>query len=285
MSPDPDRRQFLRFIAEGTRPNQLYLKELKERNFGELSNIFAWFMNLVTLGPEDNHYFSHFIEQSEDVREFIADFLRNVDTGISDIGTIHSPTKTSELPHDAIAALKNMSIGVAQSGESVLADESSGDPEIVKIRLQHQGKNRKTSFNLNEESDGTRRLLALVPLLYMLKHSSGPVAVDELEHSLHPLLTSAFVRAFMENTPEGSTGQLIFTTHDTNLLDQALLPRDSTWFVEKDLDGASKLYSLAEYKSEHLDPLKSLERGYLQGRFGAIPIISRRAKLGARSAK
>jgi AAA15 family ATPase/GTPase len=286
MSTDPNRRQFLRFVAEGTRPNQLFLKELKERNFGELDPVFNWFMCFMVVLPEPNYYLSHLIEQNEDMRAILARFLRDVDTGVSDIGTIRLPTKASEFYKATGATLDNMSFGIAQSGESVVVNESSGDPEIVKFQLQHQGENQNISFDLSEESDGTRRLLILVPFLYVLrigdKQMSVRVMIDELERSLHPLLASAFVRTFVENASESNGAQLIFTTHDTNLLDQALLPRDSTWFVEKDPQGASKLYSLAEYKSEQFEHLKSLERGYLQGRFGAIPHIR---KLGTRGAR
>ncbi|MCA9709814.1 MAG: ATP-binding protein, partial [Myxococcales bacterium] len=131
-----------------------------------------------------------------------------------------------------------------------------------------------------EESDGTRRLVGLSPPLFALMRTPTAVIIDELDRSLHTLLCRNRIEGFLDADPS-SSGQLIFTTHDTNLLDLTLLPRDSIWFVEKDRSGGSTLYSLAEFKEEQLEQLGSnLERGYLSGRFGAIPFLGDPKRLG-----
>ncbi len=133
-------------------------------------------------------------------------------------------------------------------------------------------------FATREESDGTRRLLTLAPLLYRLQHrSDATAAIDEIDRSLHPELTRHFLERFLAE----KTGQILVTTHDTNLLDARLLPRDSIWFVEKDHAAGSRLYPLTEFDPAQLAKLEGhLEDGYLQGRFGAIPFFGDPRKLG-----
>lgn len=98
--------------------------------------------------------------------------------------------------------------------------------------------------------------------------------VDELESSLHPSLGLAIVKMFNSPKRNPRNAQIVFTTHDTNLLGTTLgeppLRRDQVWFTEKDKEGASKLYPLTDYKPRMAE---NLERGYLQGRYGAIPFL------------
>jgi len=142
----------------------------------------------------------------------------------------------------------------------------------VLLRMKHVGKDgRLVEFNMDEESDGTQRLINLVPALFMLKQNPDQVLiVDELDRRLHPFLSRFFIQAALDSDEEHRHNQLIVTTHDTNLLDLDLLRRDEIWFVEKDESGASHLYALAEFKTR---PDLKIEKGYLNGRFGAVPFI------------
>ena len=127
-------------------------------------------------------------------------------------------------------------------------------------------------FDLSAESDGTRRLLALLPALFRL-HSGQSEHVfvkDELDRSLHTHLTYNVVNQFLANSRQRHS-QLIATSHDAGLLDFDLLRRDEIWFVEKDGNGSSTLFSLEEFK---LPDDMNIQKGYLGGRFGAIPILS-----------
>jgi hypothetical protein len=140
---------------------------------------------------------------------------------------------------------------------------------------------------MNEESDGTRRLLNLAPILHLMDQNRGALfAVDELERSLHPLLTRMLLQLFFARAGTGAAAQLLFTTHDTNLLDHRLLSRDSIWLMEKDARGGSVMYPLSELDQAQIDEVeqqgRGLERGYLQGRFGAIPFFGSLESLGFR---
>lgn len=122
-----------------------------------------------------------------------------------------------------------------------------------------------------DESDGTRRLMDLAPMI-ISKEPDVTYIVDELDRSLHPMVVYEFVRRFTNSEASQFKKQLIFTTHQTCLLDQELLRRDEIWFVQKERDGHSELYSLDQYNERSN---KNIERMYLNGDFDAIPNILR----------
>ena len=137
--------------------------------------------------------------------------------------------------------------------------------------------NCKVFFELHMESDGTRRLLKLIPALFgLLKEQADNVFVlDELDRSLHTQLSYKLMELFLENSGNRRS-QLVVTTHDTSLLDLDLLRRDEIWFLEKDRQGKSSLFSLEEFQ---LSRNMNIEKGYLGGRLGAIPVLSSYDKL------
>ena len=124
-------------------------------------------------------------------------------------------------------------------------------------------------FNFDEESDGTRRIFDLLDML-LNKNDDIIYVVDELERSLHPKLTEHFLELFM-NFHKGHKTQLLFTTHEASIMEQKLFRRDEIWFVERDGNNTSNVYSLDKFK-ERYD--KTLSKAYLEGRYGAIPVFS-----------
>ena len=118
----------------------------------------------------------------------------------------------------------------------------------------------------------------MIPALFILKSKSEKVVLlDELDCRLHPLLSRQFLEFFLQDKTDESKNQLIFTTHDTNLLNLELLRRDEIWLVEKNKQGGSHLYSLAEFK---IRPDLKVGKSYLDGRFGAIPFFGDISSLG-----
>ena len=136
------------------------------------------------------------------------------------------------------------------------------------FRHQMADSKEEALFSMDEESDGTRRIMDLLPSLAGMSSSDKVYVIDEIDRSLHPLLSYQLIKLFLSTV--SSQSQLISTTHEVNLLDQKLLRRDEIWFVEKDNTGASHVYSLEEY-APRKD--KNIERGYLMGRYGAIPVF------------
>ncbi|MEN8904405.1 MAG: ATP/GTP-binding protein [Clostridiales bacterium] len=146
--------------------------------------------------------------------------------------------------------------------EGVIGEE----PTITTIMLEHG--NAFGDFEFSEESDGTRRLFDLLDIL-ISDEKNKVYIIDELERSLHPKLTYKFVELFFDILKNNNI-QLIFTTHESTIMDQNLLRRDEIWFVERNRENVSRLYSLDRFK-ERYD--KKLSKAYLEGRYGAIPIL------------
>jgi len=128
-------------------------------------------------------------------------------------------------------------------------------------------------FEMSNESDGSQRVIDLLPaFLDVSSHASKKVfIIDEVDRSLHTLLTRQLVSGFLASCSEDSRSQLLFTTHDVLLMDQDLLRRDEMWVLERSVDGSSKLASFSEFKDVRYD--KDIRKSYLQGRLGGIPKI------------
>ena len=122
---------------------------------------------------------------------------------------------------------------------------------------------------MNEESDGSLRLLDFIPMLIDLRLNESVYLIDEIDRSMHPMLSQKILEYYFNKLSSDRDNQLIFSTHESNLLNLELIRADEVWFVEKDREGVSHLYSLAEFK-----PREDIRKGYLQGRYGAIPFFA-----------
>lgn len=127
------------------------------------------------------------------------------------------------------------------------------------------------------ESAGTNRLFDIIYLILLSLENGSPIVIDELDRALHPLLTKYIIELFNNDKTNPRGAQLIFTTHDTNLLSSKTFRRDQIWFVEKDKMESSDLFCLAEFKDA--DGVKvrndrSFEKDYIQGKYGAIPYLN-----------
>ncbi len=269
---------FLRFVAEGTRRNQLFLAECGDRNVRDFQRILHWFHKGLVVVPPGAWSRGLFLRVDKDAkfRNFLSDILRDAGTGVHEVFTERHPLDIAEVTRSE-PAFGPLISRWHSSGESVSTplfdiERKGNRTDAVIPRTRHRLGGRDVPFFLYEESDGTQRLLHLAGLLYDGGVDKGrTVVVDELERSLHPLLTRSLVKAFRDDK-HALNSQLLFTTHDTNLLDQQLLPLDAVWFVERNEDGGSRLFPLTDFNAEQLERIgPDLERGYLAGRFGAVP--------------
>lgn len=213
----------------------------------------------------------------------IAALIRTFDTGITNISLdeMSLDELQQELPEfifkDVIERIKakmevedinNFRLSM-RSHDSFfnIEKQDNSDIKVTTIKLKHG--NSFYDFDFKEESDGTRRLFELFDIL--LNESENKVyVIDEMERSLHPKLTSRFIKLFDEMHPNQKI-QLIFTTHESVIMDQDLFRRDEIWFVERDKDNNSCLYSLDRFKQRYD---KKISKAYLEGRYGAIPIFT-----------
>lgn len=244
--------------------------------------VYRWIMqNIIILNP-NTALSSTDLYYNEASLENISRLIQTFDTGISKISTkiITIDELSKMVPREVLtgifATLRQqmqmtslpeiqMSWRI-QDGFYNIRISGNEEPEITTLVLNH-GKSF-FDFDFAEESDGTKRLFDLVDML-MTSRNDTVYVVDELERSLHPKLTEHFLRLFMD-AHEGKQMQLIFTTHEDTIMDQDLFRRDEIWFIERDAENSSHIYSLDRFK-ERYD--KKLSKAYLEGRYGAIPVF------------
>lgn len=283
------KHQFIRFVAEGTRPNSLFLHEMYEKNVAQIMPLIEWFRNVLTIiGPESNYRDLIFdAHMNERFIQFMGDFLKSADTGVDTIVTekvefdpeklfpgLQEPLKSKLMN---ISSYERVLLSAPDGRRFAMMREPNGELTLLKLKARHQIKDSEEhiDFEIENESDGTRRLMDLLPALLHSKSSEKVYMIDEIDRSMHPLLSRMFLQAYLDDENCGR-GQLIITTHESQLLDRNLLRRDEIWFAEKAKDGGSHLYSLSEYKVRN--DLK-LGKGYLDGRFGAIPFLGELERL------
>ena len=144
------------------------------------------------------------------------------------------------------------------------------DTEILIPKFTHTGISGNAVFDLAEESQGTQRLFAFAGILQMILARGITLVVDEIENSLHPLLVRKIVELFFSSEANPMGAQLVFSTHNTILLDNEILRRDQIWFTDKGKDQATVLASLSDFSPRKTE---AFAKGYLQGRYGAIPLV------------
>ena len=154
--------------------------------------------------------------------------------------------------------------------------DDDGDDEHLKINTVHKviNSDETVTLPLNEESAGTLKMFALYPALQEVMETGGVLFVDELNSRLHPLLMRSFLINFLNPLINKNHAQIIFTSHDSWTLSNNLLRRDEIWFTEKDNNGISTLYSLADFVDEEGQKIRkdeNYEKNYLLGKYGAIP--------------
>lgn len=277
-------QQFLEFIAKGTRPNQLFLTEAVDRNVEKLEPLYNWFKEVLTIISASAGFQPIEVRSNleEDFVKFIGEFLNKAGTGIDSVEAVeeeidydkHMPGISEEFRNEIETDIKKgaiISFTAVEGGSFSICADGTGKPVMVRLKTVHNGKDGlQVRFDFEEESAGTQRLMDILPILADVRAGEKVYVIDELDRKLHPLLSRLFIESYLEQCSDSQRGQLIFTTHDTHLLDLNLLRRDEVWFLQKDSEGGTKLYSLSDLKVR--SDLK-IEKGYLNGRFGGIPFI------------
>jgi AAA15 family ATPase/GTPase len=237
-----------------------------------------WFYNFNYIdGLENRNYIGFALRQMKNIEENRTELLKHLKIADFDIEAVN--VEEEDVTQDFI---KN-----APFSEEVKQKVLAGSKGIASIQIltQHKRFNAENQevepvfFKLDEdESQGTKKFVALsAPILDTLKHGRV-LLIDELEASLHPILTEYFIKLFHNKELNKNNAQLIFTTHNTHLLSvPKLFERDQIWFTEKNQYGATELYSLLEFRKNNqgvdVRASENLEKSYLQGRFGAVPYI------------
>ncbi|MBN1755321.1 AAA family ATPase, partial [bacterium] len=280
--------QFLKFVAKSTRPNKLFLTQAEEQNVKAFSDAYDWFKSALTIIYPETKYekIDLLVNATQKLCEIYSNFFELFDTGIEGILTeeLDLQKDMTEIPgvikNEIMRNLKKDHIGIINLPNhqryTVYIDDNK-EFKALKLFTRHKmDSGKEINFEIKNESDGTKRLIDLIPALLSLINQEMVFIIDELNRSLHPNLTYNLIKVFLENSKDNES-QLIATTHEINLLDLNLLRRDEIWFIEKDKDQQSQLYSLEEFKPRYD---KDIKKGYMLGRFGAIPVIHKIKDLG-----
>jgi hypothetical protein len=271
---------------------------LNSSDYGdELGSVLHWFKeSLKLIGPNARFQaLGHLVVGDPSFSQFAGDFLRSSSTGVDHLEIQRTEITEDELrrliPEDLVSQMlvdignDDNKVAIIPIGEgNELMVEGGDENHFYRIRIQAAHEHlpgKAIPLELSEESDGTRRLLNLMPALHHLTTSNAVYFIDEIDRSLHPILVWNFLDFFLRSC-EGGQRQIIVTTHESNLLDLDLLRRDEIWFAEKSDEGATRLYSLADFKIR-----KDLEirKHYLQGRFGAVPFLGNLDRLVEKQGK
>lgn len=276
-------QQLVQFISQSTPTTDSFLSEYMKRNGKGLDAIKAaydWIKNdLKIIFPESRYEgISIRAEKDKDFATATQSLLTYFNTGIVDIRRIKVNKEELDLPRELVnellsAAEPNRNVAVSSASDSstyFFETDENGITSIYKqIAIHQTAKGMEIPFEMGEESDGSIRLLDFIPMLIDLRLNHSVYLIDEIDRSMHPMLSLKLLEYYYTFLSKERDTQLICTTHESNLLDLNVIRTDEVWFVEKGQDGASHLTSLAEYK-----PREDIRKGYLQGRYGAIPFFA-----------
>jgi AAA15 family ATPase/GTPase len=253
---------------DATRNNALFLSTAAQLNSEQFGKVSEWFKHNLNVGMTEHISPSRSLElcQNPESKQKVLQFLSTADLGISDIEVIKRPLSLDSLPDELPLEIKQRLL------QKIKEDDLAGKSTVTEVSFYHQNSDGKR-FQLSPkwESTGTRRLFESAGMWLDVLEQGLVICVDELESSLHPLIARFLVSLFNNPETNPKNAQLIFTTHDTTLLDNDLLRRDQVWFVEKDQDQVTHLYPLSDFKPRKHE---ALQKGYLLGRYSALPYVS-----------
>jgi len=255
-------------IKRLVRSNSLFLSHAAQNNHPQLTEIFEWFqhqINILTKNDQARAFTLGICDDDNSFLQQVVKLLSEADVGIAGI-----KIENKSIPEK----LKPILTLMMQTAESEEIEEIININNMTRMDVMTIHKmndvDQEIEFEIADESEGTQRLFEIAGYwLYILKYGEVLI-VDELDRSLHPILAKSLVQMFNNKEINKNNAQLIFATHDTTLLNSEIFRPDQVWFTEKN-KSMTKLYSLLDFRPREDE---SLQKGYLLGRYGAIPFIN-----------
>ena len=251
-------------IASLMRKNGLFLSAAAQNNHETLLPLYGWFRKSIHFDLGNMRVPFTTMEMCTEQQRLsqVTDLMNLADLGVVELRVRRPADEDSKKLKLAIdAMMRALEIPERQTNFEA--------PSVM--QLVHRIGGTLVSLDTQDESTGTLAYLSLLGPILRALDSGSVLAIDEIDSSLHPSLLAFLVRLFCDRTSNPKGAQLIFNTHDTNLLADGVLRRDQVWFTEKDRDGVTHLYPLTDFKPRQDE---NFQKRYLQGRFGAIPFIS-----------
>ena len=265
--------------------DSLFLSKMAEKHINDVdeflifNEVYKWFSKLIIVFPNSKYGNLNKIVSNEKMRCEFSKYLKYFDTGIDDILEVEIDFNKAflGLDDDLIMQLKNKlsndlseknTVGL-RGGNLLLSFYKNNDGQIIVKKMVMNHGNFSDLFDYVDESDGTRRLFDLIPLFFS-KYNNNVILIDEIDRSLHTRLTAEFIDLFYRLS-ENNESQIIVTTHDAFLMDLDKVRQDEIWFIERRGDHSSRIFSLDKFKARYD---KKIEKDYLIGRYGAIPVFN-----------
>lgn len=268
-------------ISKVVATNQLFFAVACTMNDLDCVAAMKWFRTCVFFSRDYTDLPPRLIENSENKKMLnaITNYAKAADVGID---SVRFEFNQNEITDD-VSSPKGIPDNLKKELSSFIhtLSETSNNSEVklqmssVKATTVHKGKNKDNSVTsyetpLDTESDGTRKLMSLAPAIESALNIGGVLFVDDLERGLHPALVNYIVAKFQNKHSNPKGAQLIFTTHNTELLNMEILRKDQLYFVDKQPDGASELYSISDFGTRTTE---NVRKGYLLGKYGAVPDV------------
>lgn len=292
-----DEKQFIEFTAKSTPRNQLFLTHIRKTNvtdnvndFSDIFNVIDWFQNALTVIYPSSKNATKKFELLEDtnLQQLFTEMLDYFDTGIDGIVFKNIDFDKTQIPDEIKEDIRNDLLSEKSEKNNVflsnpqadkyyvISKTSSDKLEAKLLKTKHKVIGGKFElFDLVDESDGTRRIMDLIPLIIDFFKGENVFIIDEIERSLHPNLIKDLFE-FILNKCDNAGSQLIVASHEATLLTQKLLRKDEIWFAVKNKTGATTLHSLEDYKVR-FD--KEIMKDYLLGRYKGVPKLGNRNSL------
>ena len=262
-------REGTKSVKEKTRDNALFLSVCAQFNGKISTHILNWFNSVQNLfGDYDIDYRNFSLNQVKNnsiLKEKMMSLLQRFDIGLLDMQIDEDKIDLDNIPSETQERVRRALHGKIKDNQIIF-------DRIEAIHPFFDGNKRigEMSIDWNLESNGTRKLLNISGPIFDTLDKGYILFVDEIDTRLHPFITRELIKLFNSCQTNPNNAQLIFATHDPKLLSGDLLRRDQIWFTEKNSRGASKLYSLFDFKPRND---KNLEKSYMEGRFGGVPYI------------
>lgn len=266
-------------VLERNQPVLFHMASRKNKVFDPFKKALQWFTSdLVPVMPNARPTgLTINLEEDAGFYKFASDVMQAFNTGIKSINVDTIPIEEffgeddKQQAERITAELKANPDKIRPfltAHEEILFVLRKNKVVAKRLYFLHDTDGGIVKFTAAEESDGTRRLLDYLPAFYAAIKFKRVYIIDEIERSIHPLLIKELISKFSHD--QSTHGQLVFSTHESNLLDQEIFRQDEIWFAEKNKEGATEVYALSEFKEHHtLD----IRKGYLNGRYGGIPFL------------
>ena len=269
-------------ISETVAPNQLFFSIACTMNDTACVKAMKWFREAIYFSRDYSDIPQQLLEYSNDngMLKAIASYAQAADLGIEDMQFEFNSKEIDEkldwpdnVPEGIRAALTQFMRALSESSNQAEAKLKLGEVTATSLHtgIDKAGKHQQYKLELEDESDGTRKLMALAPAIESALRSGGVLLVDEIEKEMHPMLVNYIIAKFQSKRTNTNGAQLIFTTHNTELMNMELLRKDQLYFADKNqTDGSSELYSISDFNTRTTE---NIRKGYLAGKYGATPDI------------